>query len=263
MDYDMSLKRTILSEKEIILIEDVIAEFGIIVTFEQVYSILKKTRNRQSARNLINKLTKNGWLVRIMKGVYAVASLESRGSLSIHPFKIARTLVNDSYISFEAALQYHGMFDQMLRTVVSISLKRRKDKDIHGVNYKFVKTKKDLFFGWSEERIENHLTNVASCEKAILDMLMFDRNEYYVDLVYEKLKEYKSKFDFALMGEFSVKYSKTVQRIAGFLFDKLSINSDYLYKLVGRRNGCSYMIKDSGKFNAKWSLYYCGRFDED
>ncbi|MBU2437144.1 MAG: hypothetical protein KKE55_05565, partial [Candidatus Omnitrophica bacterium] len=104
----MDTKRTILSEKELNLIEDLIAKFGIIVSFEQIYSILKEKRNRQVVRNLVNKLTKNGWLVRIKKGMYAVASLESRGFLVTHTFKIAQILAPDSYISFEAALQHYG-----------------------------------------------------------------------------------------------------------------------------------------------------------
>ena len=258
----MDTKRTILSEKELNLIEDIIAKFGIIVTFEQIYNILNGKRNRQAARNLVNKLTKNGWLVRIKKGVYAVASLESRGFLVTHAFKIAQTLISDSYISFEAALQHYGMFDQMLRTIVSISLKRRKIRDIQGITYRFIRVKKELFFGWEENRVENYVVNVATLEKAILDILMFKRNEYYLDLVYEKLKEYKNKFDLTLLNKFSSKCSKTVQRILGFFFDKLSIDSAYLYKLTTGNKGCSYMTKDSEKFNAKWRLYYCSRFDE-
>ncbi|OGL47635.1 MAG: hypothetical protein A2W05_07510 [Candidatus Schekmanbacteria bacterium RBG_16_38_10] len=256
----MNTKRTILSEKELNLIEDIIAKYSVIVTFEQIYSILKKKMSRQSVRNLTNKLARNGWLVRIKKGIYSIASLEARGFLATPSFKIAQILVKDSYISFEAALQYHGMFDQMLKTIASISLKRYQIKEVHGTNYKFIRAKKGLFFGWEEKRVENYFVKVATPEKAILDMLSFKRNVYTVDLVLEKLREYKHQLEFARLNKFSRKHSKAVQRILGFLLDKVSLDSDYIYNLTKKDRGCSYMTKDSKKFDAKWRLYFHSNF---
>jgi len=52
----MYTKRTILSEKESILIEDLIAKYGIILHFDQIQSFLKGKMGRQAVRNLISKL---------------------------------------------------------------------------------------------------------------------------------------------------------------------------------------------------------------
>jgi predicted transcriptional regulator of viral defense system len=257
----MTTKKTILSEKEYNLLEKMIDKYGIIITFDNIYVLLKDKMNRQSVRNLTNKLSNNGWLVRIKKGTYSISNLESRGSLSIPTFKIAQTLLKDSYISFESALQYYGMFDQMLKTITSISIKRHKPTNIQGTVYKFVKVKKKLFFGLEEKRVENYMVRIATLEKAILDILNFKRNEYYIDLVVEKLKEYKDNFDFARLNKFVSKYPKTIQRITGFLFDKLSIDSSFIYNLIKKDTGCSYMTKNSKNFNAKWRLYYHSHFE--
>lgn len=256
----MNTKRTILSEKELNIIENLIAKYSIIVSFEQLYRLLKNKMSRQAVRNLANKLTKNGWLVRIKKGVYTIANIESRGSVSIHSFKVAQVLVKDSYISFESALQYHGMFDQLLKTVSSVTVKRHKSVKIDNINYEYIYTKKDLFFGWEEKRVENYIVRVATIEKAILDILYFRRNIYSIDLVFEKLKEHTADVDLNRSNQFSEKYSITAQRILGFLFDKLSINSEFLYEIIKKSKGCSFMSKDSNKFDSKWRLYYHEHF---
>lgn len=258
----MNTKRTILSEKESNLIEEIIAKYSTIVNFEQIYSILEGKITRQGTRNLVNKLSKNGWLVRIKKGLYFVAGLESRGSISIHYFKIAQILVKDSYISCEAALQHHGMFDQSLKVIVSISLKRLNIKEIQNTQFKFIKIKRDNYYGWQEDRIENYLVKIAIVEKALLDLLNFERNIYYVDLVFEILKEYHKDINFNKLIEFSKKQSITVQRIVGFLMDKLLLNSTEIYNSVKNKKNCSYMTNDSEKFNSKWRLYFHRAFDE-
>ena len=252
----MNTKRTILSEKELNLIEQIIIKHGTIVNFVQIYSILKSKITRQSTRNLVNKLSKNGGLVRIKKGLYFVAGLESRGVISVHYFKIAQILVKESYISCESALQHHGMFDQLLKTIVSVSLKRYPIKKIQNNEFKFIKVKKDNYYGWQEERIENHVVKIASPEKALLDLLNFGRNVYYIDLVLEKLQDYHKDINLDKLVEFSNKQSITVQRILGFIMDKLTLDSSKIHNKIKNKKNCSYMSNDSKKFNAKWRLYY-------
>jgi predicted transcriptional regulator of viral defense system len=255
------MKRTILSEKESRLIETILAEYGVVVTFQQIRKLLQNKISRQSVKNLVNKLCGNGWLVRIKKGSYAVASLESRGFTTIPTCKIAQILLRDSYVSFEAALQQRNMFDQQLKAVVSVGRKRYPTKEIQGIKYSFILTKKELFYGWQEERIENYVVKIATAEKALLDMLCFNRSLYAIDLVAEKLRDYKDSLDLSRLQQMCQKQSMTVRRIVGFLLDKLAIDSRYLHRLVRSARNSSYMTKDSKKFNAKWRLYYHHRFD--
>lgn len=257
----MAMKRTILSEKELHLIEALVVKYGIVVTFNQIRSTLKNKISIQGIRNLANKLTKNGWLVGIKKGTYAITSLESRGFTTLSVFKIAQTLEKDSYVSFEAALQHHGMFDQHLKRIVSVSLKRRAAKEIQGTRYQFVKTKKELFYGWQQQRVENYLVNIASAEKALLDILSFKRDIYSIDLVLEKLKEHKESLDFKRLNKFCEKQTMAAKRILGFLFDKLAIDSSHIHDLTKASKNCTYMTKDSKKFNARWRLYFHKHFN--
>lgn len=258
----MDTKRTILSEKELNLVENLISEYGVIIDFEQIYNQLKDKLGRQGARNLVSKLVDNGWLVRIKKGTYFITTLESRGVANISEFIIAQVLVADSYVSLESALQYHKIFDQHIKTITSLSLKQKKEKEIQGTIYKFIKTSEKNYYGWEEVQIEGRSVKIATLEKAILDMLAYNRTAHSVDLVLEKLREYKDNFNWERLNDLSQKQSATVQRILGFILDKVSVNSDYLYKMTEKKKGrSSYMTNDSKSFNAKWRLYYHSHFE--
>jgi predicted transcriptional regulator of viral defense system len=257
----MDTKKTILSEKESILIEDIVVKYGLVVCFDQIYDLFCEKKDRQSVRKLVNKLTKNGWLYRIKKGVYSINSLESRGFLGIPAFKIAQVLVSDSYISFESALGYHRMFDQMLIDVISVSLKQHNYKTIQGINYRYVKVKESLFFGWEECSFDGYVVKIATKEKAILDLLAFKRNVYTIDLLLEKMREYKKSLNFHTLQKLSLQYSKTIQKVIGFLLDLLSIDSHFLSIRLKKDRGAAYMTKDSDQFSNKWRLYYDKHFE--
>src|SRR4030042_3301193 len=108
--------------------------------------------------------------------------------------------------------------------------------------------------------MEGCLVRIGTAEKAILDILNFKRTAHSIDLVLEKIREYRNTIDFSRLNEFSKKQSVTVKRVLGFLFDKADIDSSYLYNSVKKETSNSYMTKDSKLFNAKWRLYYHNHF---
>jgi len=257
----MSTKGTILSQKESELLENLIAKVGLFVTFEQVVEELSCLMSRQEIRNLVSKLVKNGWLVRIKKGTYYITTLESRGTFNVSNFIISQVLSVNSYISCESALQHYGMFDQHLKTVKSVSLKKISKKEIQGTIFEFITTNKNNFYGWREFEMDGRLVKIATAEKAILDILNFKRTISSVDLILEKLRDYQGSIDIAKINEFSKNQSGTVQRILGFLFDKVGIDSSFFYNLIKGKTSNSHMTKDSKLFSAKWRLYYHNHFE--
>ena len=88
----MYTKSTILSQKESELLENLIAKVGLFVNFEQIVEELSSLMSRQQSRNLVSKLVRNGWLVRIKKGTYYITTLESRGTFNISNFIISQVL---------------------------------------------------------------------------------------------------------------------------------------------------------------------------
>ena len=257
----MSKNSTILSQKESTLIDNLIAKYGLFINFSQISEELKNEMNEQGIKNVVSKLMKRGWLVRLARGNYYITNLESRGTANVSFFVIAQSLASDTYISFEAALQHHGIFDQYLKTITLLSLTKHTTKTIQNIKYEFIKTSQKNFHGFEDVQIEGKTVKIATLEKAILDTLNFRRNIYSVDLVLEKLRENKDNFDLERLFEFSQKQSLTVARILGFLMDKVGLNSANLHKQVDGKSGSSYMTKDSKLFNAKWRLYYHNHFE--
>jgi len=169
---------------------------------------------------------------------------------------IAQAILEESYVSFEAALQHYGIFDQHTRTVTSVCLKKKSDKTIQGITYRFIKVSGKNFYGWEETQIEGRTVKVATLEKAILDMIRSQRSIHSLDLVLEKLREYKGNFDFEKLNELAQSQSVIVQKILGFLLDKAGIDSGSIYELTKHKEGAGSMTRDSDVFSGKWNLYY-------
>lgn len=255
------MKQTILTVKQSELLERLMVKFGQIVNFDQILAEAKDSWDYKQAKNLITKLVHNGWLIRIKKSLYAISDLSTRGFLSLSPYVVAHLLVNDSYVSFESALAYHDMFDQLTGTVVSVSLKPYKGIHVHNTAYRFVKTYERFYFGCQKAVIDNQTARIATAEKALIDMVHFHKSLYSIDLVREKLIAYHASLDMTRLHDYVSPMSVTTIKIFGFLFDLLGLNSDRLYMLVKAKQSTHWMIARSQKFNAKWRLYYDAYFD--
>lgn len=256
------MKQTILSLKQSDLLENLVVNYGQIVTSDQIHAEAGKYFDYQHTKDMIARLVDNGWLIRLKRGLYAISDFASRGHLFLSPVVIANLIESDSYVSFEAALQQYRMFDQLTNKTISISLKQRKAFTLSGTEYAFVKTRPEYYFGWQELPVEQFSARVATPEKALIDMVNFHRSRYSIDLVIEKLFEHKADFDLARLNDYLARFSTTMIKIFGFLYDLIGINSDDLYELINPKAGTSWMIPGDRNFNAKWRLYYHEYFDK-
>jgi predicted transcriptional regulator of viral defense system len=85
----------------------------------------------------------------------------------VHDFRIANFLYEPSYVSLEAALNFHGILPQFPFEVASSTIRKSVTKTVNGRIYRYVRIKKTLFWGY--EVIQDFL--IAHPEKALLDLL--------------------------------------------------------------------------------------------
>src|SRR5271157_760182 len=255
------MNQTILSVKQSELLENLIVKYGQIVTFNQIFQEAEGLWDYKQTKNLVTKLVKDGWLIRIKRGLYAISDLSSRGFLSQSPYVIANLLVADSYVSFEAALQEYGMFDQLTGKTISVSLIQRKPVQLGGMEYGFVKTKPEYYFGWQEVPVGTQNARIATPEKALIDMVNFHKSQYSIDLVIEKLLDYKTDLDLTRLTEYLRRFPITTIKTFGVILDLLGMDSERLHGLV-KPVGTNWMLPGDTKFNAKWRLYYRADFDK-
>lgn len=255
------MKRISLTGNELEALEAALIEYGAVVTFDQLSNFFNE--DRQYSRIRINKLVKQGWLKRIKKGVFVMADLSSRGSLSISYNAIVNAMVAEAYVSFEAALQHHGLFDQLLTNINAISLKQYKTTTIDGITYKFIRTQQQYFYGWENLTIDGQSVKIARIEKALIDLIQFHRSRYSTDLVLEKLLAFQNDIEHQRLVEFALKANLTTQRIVGFLMDFSGMDSSELHAAVANRQSVSSIsTSENNQYNHKWKLYYDQYFEQ-
>jgi predicted transcriptional regulator of viral defense system len=254
----METRNTILSQKDLELLEAIVLRYGKIVSSEQIRDAIGKNITRGAALKRVAGMSKAGWLIRLKKGVYLVVTdISTLGFTDVSELLIAQSYNQDSYISFESALQYHAMFDQMLARIDAVTIRTARTYQVLNTTYTFSSIKKELYFGFTQESVNNQNVNVAEIEKAILDLLYFRSSGYTVSLVIEKLREYQDQFDFKKLKEYSILYSLGMVRKIGFLLDQIDVDTTDLFSQNQvKKNSFSKLTQDAGQFNAKWRLYY-------
>jgi predicted transcriptional regulator of viral defense system len=252
-----NMTSTVLNDIQRTFLEDIITQFGNVVSYEQIEPNIPY-QDDSAKRRFVSQLSRAGWLVRIKKGLYQVAAdIGSLGTLTISRYAIAQHLLPGSYVSFEAALQFHGLHDQLLQTTTSIGLQQRATVTLEGYIYRFVKTTEQYFFGFGEHRFDDQTGRIATVEKALIDMVQFHRSTYSADRVLEILSESRDDVDQKRLTAYLLKSNLTTQRVFGLLFDYLNISYDKRLEESARSSQAASRSEPHGQeYNAKWRLYY-------
>jgi predicted transcriptional regulator of viral defense system len=256
------MKNTSLAVKDGELLEMLIAKYGKVVTSSQIEAEAKGIWDYQQTHNRIQQLVKNGWLFRIKRGLYAINDLSSRGFLSVSPYVVAGLLVNESYVSFEAALNYRGMFDQFMQQFSSVSLKQYKVTKLETIQYRFIKCQEKFFIGWESVEIDHMAAKIAYAEKALVDLIHFRTGKYVVDLVLEKIQTYHEDLDIENLIQYAGLASQKTVKIFGLMFDWSGWDSQKLFQLLGSHRSTHRMSSNDNSFNAKWRIYYDEYFNK-
>ncbi len=111
----------------------------------------------------IRKLTREGILVKLERGIYALAHRTPDA------FLIANILHGPSYVSFESALNMHGILSQFPYEVTSITTNKSIQKTVQERLYSYGHIQPSLYWGY--EKVRGAL--IAHPEKAILDQAYF------------------------------------------------------------------------------------------
>jgi predicted transcriptional regulator of viral defense system len=248
------MNSTSLVRDEFKLLEITLARFGTIVTVDQFAQIYQG--DRFYLRKRLSVICKKGWLFRVRRGLYIISDLASRGTLSISHYAVANLIMENSYISFESSLQFHGLYDQLLKRVTSVTTRQLKSTTIDGFTYHYVKTKPEYFYGWESQTIDGLSVKIAGREKALIDLIQFHRSRYTVDLVLEKLNDLHD-IDLDLFTNLILKTNVVTQRVMGFMLDLVGLDSSHLHRAISKKRGTSRITAaDDNLYSPKWSLYY-------
>jgi len=227
-----SVSKSLLTQAQAEIIDETSMRHGDIITFEQIFSIFGQEYSRAYLKRIMSQLVKNGWLVRLRKGEYFVTDLSNLGSTSLSVYFIANHYVQESYVSFGQALQHHGMYDQLLSTVTSVSLRQHKQVALGGITYRYIKTQDKYHFGYEDVRMDGRFVRVATAEKALIDMLQFHRTPGAVDIVTEKVLTHHRDLDFDRLRDYLARSPQVVSKLMDSILIQLDISDRSISQTV-------------------------------
>jgi len=241
-----------------------LAESGkTIFTFEDALNISNYTP--EMLRLTLHNLKKSKWIDRIERGKYLIIPLEAgpEGLYTEHEFLIASFLIDPYAISYWSALNFYGFTEQIPRTVyVSTTKKKKKrEKEIFGINYKFIVLKENKFFGIEKAWIESKQINITDKEKTIIDCL--DHPEYCGGIIEaaKGLWEGREELDLEKISNYAERMGNaTIFKRLGFLSELLDFPERKFYiEKWKKRISEGYPLLDptmikKGKYNSKWKL---------
>lgn len=224
-----------------------------IFAISEAMAILNEKKS--SVTKLLHDLTKNKWLFRINKGKYLIMSLEAgpEPKFSEHEFIIASFLAKPYYISYWSALNYYGLTEQVPNTIYVATTKRRLEKNIMGLRFKFTTVRQNKFFGFKKVLINNYSINIAEKEKAIIDCLDFSRNCSGIAEAVKSIENAKKELDINKLIDYAKKMkNKAILNRLGFILELLGIKAGIKpsnhYVLLDAFN------KNKGTYNKKWKI---------
>lgn len=120
-----------------------------------------------AAHQLLERYTKEGYLIRFKKGLYGIAD-HLPGEMII-----ANALYKPSYVSLEYALAYHQLIPEAIYSTTSITTRPNRDFLIGGKHFKYQRVKQPFYTGYTPQKIDDTIVLLASPEKAVVDFLYF------------------------------------------------------------------------------------------
>jgi len=93
---------------------------GDVVTDTEMQWLIPGTPDRR--HSMIKRAIKQGDLIHIRRGLYALAPIDQRHGISL--FELAPKIYGPSYVSLESALSYHQWIPEAVYTVTSVTSRR-------------------------------------------------------------------------------------------------------------------------------------------
>ena len=224
---------------------------GLDIFTNQDISKIFRLKNNE-IQNFIETLEKQKVIIRIEKGKYVRHNFKDE-------FVIGSFLTPDAKIAYWSALNLHGLTNQIPNTVFVQSTKKKQDKTVFGVRYKFIKVKPDKMIGIKTNGYGNHIYRITNVEKTIVDC--FDLPQYAGEFPILVKAFYEAKLR---ASELKV-YCKAVNNIGitkklGFLtelFEKKNMKSFIQYaqsKVTKTINNFDPWNNNEGKIITRWGL---------
>lgn len=221
--------------------------------------------NKLYSRIFVRKLVNKGVVTRLRPGLFILVPFEmGKESKYIgNPYIVAHEIMRekDYYLSHATAMEIHGLVTQPQLVIYISTLKPRRTINTLGVEFKFIYTKKNLFFGLINHWVtKQEKVIVSDLERTIIDGL---KNPEYCGGLTEVAKGLwmrQQDINITKLIQYAVKTGiGAVLRRLGFLLELYKIGTVENWEILRSRLTETYvrldpLLPSEGKYLRKWRL---------
>ena len=218
-----------------------------------------------AALQTVRRLVDAGWLVRLTAGRYAIVPLSSgdEATPQVNRYVIAREILDEApyYVSHDSAMDIHNMLTRPVTTVIVTTPRRRANRDILGVPYRFVYAPPSALWGCGPVWVTPYDQVVVSdMERTILDGLARPDLCAGVSQVATGLWMRHDDLDWDRLSEYAQKLgTRAVAQRLGYLLELYGLGTTGLIEVLQAMVGTAYadldpLLPEGGSYLARWRL---------
>ncbi|MBN1221988.1 MAG: type IV toxin-antitoxin system AbiEi family antitoxin domain-containing protein [Candidatus Aminicenantes bacterium] len=248
-----------LSKRGSLLLSTLAREDKNIFRIDEAKKILK-----EDPKKVLSYLIQKKWILHLKRGLYAIVPLDigvkGAEDFIVHDFVIASYLTKPYYISFWSALNYHGLSDQIPKSVFIATKKAKKALAILNTEFVFVQLKNSSFTGIEKIEVENQKINISNVNKTVADCLDHPEHSGGIEEVARAIYFNHNELDLNKVKNYSLKMNNvTILKRLGYILEKTVLLGKYkdVFKDIPLTKGYSMfdtISKKKGKYNEKWKL---------
>ena len=218
-----------------------------------------------SSRNFVRKLVNRGVVTRLKPGLFILVPYELGKETEYigSPFVVAREIMGgkDYFLSNATAMEIHGGVTQPQLIVFITTLKPRRSITAQGIEFRFIHSPKNYFFGISDHWVtKQEKVKVSDLERTIIDGLK--QPEYCGGLteVAKGLWMRHQDVNINRLISYAIKIGVgAVIRRLGFLLELYKIGTSEDWEILSSNLTETYvrldpLLPSEGKFLRKWRL---------
>jgi len=208
--------------------------------------LVKITNQKKDViKSKLTLFVKQKKVYRIKKGYYSLKKIENK-------FQLQR-IFKETYIALHSALEFYESTTQRFNNLDLVSKNILKKQEIMDFKVNFHKVRKNMFFGFKKEIVNNTEIFISNIEKTIIDCVYFS-SKIYLTEVNEFIKIYKDKINIELIENYLVKInSSTLNKRIGYLLEKEGIETRNL-RINNKYEKLNINRSEKGIKNKRWKL---------
>ncbi len=219
-----------------------------------------------SAKKILNRLARSGWLYRIKKGLYIAASptVTIPDQIVEDPWILANSLFDPCYIGGWDAISFWDYTDQIfIHTFVYTTCPQKKSTQTYlGHTFIVRKIPKEDFFGLKTEWRNNVKIKMSDPSRTIIDLLeapqQFGGSSVLNEILTEYLRSDHKNIPLLVDYALAIKNKAVIKRLGYLLERKGLLSSDLNTKLLANLSPGKVKLvptQDCSSLVTKWQLW--------